>query len=125
MVRRRGFVRTAEHLSDNREKQSRREEHPGDGAMVARAMVARRRRETWRHSLRFEDLRLVPRKRRASLLQSLPERHGRGDTAGGDDVPHRRERVGLRRSMAAEKLTIALDLLSRKGQVGVRRAPES
>ena len=80
---------------DDREKQSRREEHSGDGAVVARAMGARRRREPGRHSIRFEDLGLVSRKRRASVLQFLPERQGRVEAAGSDDFRRRRERVEI------------------------------
>src|SRR5262245_4670329 len=124
MVRRRGFVRAAEYLSDDRKEQPRREEHSGDGAMVAWAMGARGRREPGRHSFRLEDLGLVSRKRRASLLQFLPERQGRVETAGSDDFRRWRERVEILRSMAAEKLTIALAILPRKGQVGVRRSSE-
>ena len=47
MVRRRGFVRAAEYLSDDREEQSRGEEHSGDGAVVARAMVGAGTARAW------------------------------------------------------------------------------
>ncbi len=103
LVRRRGPLRRAERLRLGGAAEPRRVQHAGDGSVVSRRMGAFRWRRIGRCALRIENVALLPREHRASVLQLLPEGQRRVEAAGGLRFRNRPQSVAPLRHLAARR----------------------
>ncbi len=102
LVRRRGSRRTVESLPRRRREESRDPEHPRYGAVVARRMGARHRRQSRQPELRRPHLGVFPGDHPVFFFHAAPERQT-GVDAGGLAVLDGVERVPAPRRVAAEE----------------------